>query len=126
MITNDDHICILSVNLKCKNIVSKWRFPCDIRRLDRNALSGTVPSSINSLTGLFEMYKSENNFFGVFTLYVHLHFLIDLYRFLSNNQLTGPVSNLSGLNATGINYLPHAQAKRILKLITDVDMYKFY
>ncbi|KAK9070298.1 hypothetical protein SSX86_010698 [Deinandra increscens subsp. villosa] len=46
--------------------------------LDRNFLTGNVPSNINNLTGLFEM-------------------------FLSNNQLTDLVPNLTGLNV--LNYL---------------------
>ncbi|KAI7726000.1 hypothetical protein M8C21_015255 [Ambrosia artemisiifolia] len=50
----------------------------EVVRLDRNLLTGNVPSNINRLTGVFEM-------------------------FLSNNQLTGPVPNLTGLNV--VNYL---------------------
>ncbi|KAK9054785.1 hypothetical protein SSX86_025864 [Deinandra increscens subsp. villosa] len=50
----------------------------EVVRLDRNFLTGNVPSNINNLTGLFEM-------------------------FLSNNQLTGPVPSLTGLDA--LNYL---------------------
>ncbi|KAK9070740.1 hypothetical protein SSX86_011142 [Deinandra increscens subsp. villosa] len=50
----------------------------EVIRLDRNFLTGNVPSNINNLTGLFEM-------------------------FLSNNQLTGLVPNLTGLNV--LNYL---------------------
>ncbi|KAL8208840.1 hypothetical protein R6Q57_008252 [Mikania cordata] len=50
----------------------------EVVRLDRNFLTGNVPSNINNLTGIFEM-------------------------FLSNNQLTGPVPNLTGLNV--LNYL---------------------
>ncbi|KAL8237370.1 hypothetical protein R6Q59_018451 [Mikania micrantha] len=50
----------------------------EVIRLDRNFLTGNVPSNLNNLTGVFEL-------------------------FLSNNQLTGPVPNLTGLNA--LNYL---------------------
>ncbi|KAF5809972.1 putative protein kinase RLK-Pelle-LRR-VIII-1 family [Helianthus annuus] len=50
----------------------------EVVRLDRNALTGNVPSNINNLTGLFEL-------------------------FLSNNLLTGPVPDLTGL--TSLNYL---------------------
>ncbi|PWA52170.1 serine/threonine/dual specificity protein kinase, catalytic domain-containing protein [Artemisia annua] len=50
----------------------------EIVRLDRNALSGDVPSNFNNLTNATELY-------------------------LSNNQLTGPVPNLTGMNS--LNYV---------------------
>ncbi|KAI3810639.1 hypothetical protein L1987_20260 [Smallanthus sonchifolius] len=50
----------------------------EVVRLDRNFLTGDVPSNINDLTRVMEMY-------------------------LSNNRLTGPVPNLTGLDA--LNYL---------------------
>ncbi|KAF5803163.1 putative protein kinase RLK-Pelle-LRR-VIII-1 family [Helianthus annuus] len=50
----------------------------EVLRLDRNLLTGNVPSNINSLTNVVEV-------------------------FLSNNQLTGLVPNLTGLNV--LNYL---------------------
>ncbi|GKB09219.1 probable leucine-rich repeat receptor-like protein kinase, partial [Tanacetum coccineum] len=50
----------------------------EVVRLDRNSLSGDVPSNFNNLTNVTELH-------------------------LSNNKLTGPVPNLTGMNS--LNYV---------------------
>ena len=63
--------------------------------LNTNNLTGSLPATLNNLTGLVTFYVNDNQLTGPIPSLAGLNNLADFYAY--SNQLTGPIPSLAGL-----------------------------